>query len=253
MGATSTRAPEGATTLTIKDDADILAAWATYNQAREIYDTTPDEGPYIMGVNAAQQAQIDIMGPAETLIGEAVPTSLRGIEIQLWSMLVHSADTQVAATLARTEQLDACPDHFDWIDCHALNAIRAVREMTAKSEENDAAIISAWDRRAAAFLTVRELPDEPAIGGGETPEQKAQWDIIDAAEAEIRNAVACTPRGAEIQLWTAATHSFDSAEDEEPCYRGDLDYFVDKGDALDWMERLMVSALRSLRAMGGVK
>ncbi len=250
MRADSTRAPDGATNLTTKDDADILAAWATYNQARKIYDTTPDEGPYIMGVNAAQQAQINIMGPAENLIGDAVPTTLRGIEVQLWSMLVHSADTQVAATLARTEQLDACPDHFDWIDCHAVNAIRAVREMTAKSEENDAAIISAWDRRAAAFLTVRELPDEPAIGGGETPEQKAQWDIIDAAEAEIRNAVASTPRGAEIQLWTAATYIFDSADDEPPCYRGDLEYFEAQGDQRDWTDRLLIAALRSLREQG---
>lgn len=132
MGAISTLAPEGATTLTTKDDADILAAWATYNQARSIYDTTPDEGPFIEGVNGAQREQIDIMEPAEILIGAAVPTTLRGIEIQLWNMLVHAADTQDAATLARTEQIDACPDHFDWIDTHALNAIRAIRALIAK-------------------------------------------------------------------------------------------------------------------------
>jgi len=132
MGIDSTRAPDGATTLTTKDDADVIAAWATYNQARTIYDTTPDEGPFIEGVNAAQREQIDIMGPVEAVIGEAVPTTLRGIEIQLWSMLVHSADTQDAATLARTEQLDVCDDHFDWIDCHALNAIRAIRAIIAK-------------------------------------------------------------------------------------------------------------------------
>src|SRR3546814_9723851 len=104
MNVDSTRAPNGATTLTTNDDDDILAAWSCYNQAREIYDTTPDEGPYIMGVNAAQQTQIDIMEPAENLIGEAVPTTLRGVEIQLWSMLVHSVDTQDAATLARTDR-----------------------------------------------------------------------------------------------------------------------------------------------------
>src|SRR3546814_15674954 len=103
MNVDSTRAPNGATTLTTNDDDDILAAWPSYNQAREIYDTTPDEGPYIMGVNAAQQTQIDIMEPAENLIGEAVPTTFRGVEIQLWSMLVHSVATQDAATLARTE------------------------------------------------------------------------------------------------------------------------------------------------------
>ena len=132
MERNSTPAPKRATSLTTKDDADILAAWASYNQAREIYDTTPDEGPYIMGVNAAQQAQIDIMEPAENLIGEAAPATLRGLEIQLWSMLVHSVNTQEAATLARTEQLEALQGHCDWIECHALNAIRAIRAMAAK-------------------------------------------------------------------------------------------------------------------------
>jgi hypothetical protein len=167
-------------------------------------------------------------------------------------MLVHSADTQEAATLARTEQLDACPDHFDWIDCHAVNAIRAVRGITAKPEENDAAIISAWERRLAAFDVLQELPDNPQ-GEGETPERAAQWAIVDAAEAEIQSAVACTPRGAELQIWTSVTFLFDSAEDEAPCYRADFDYFAAKGDALDWTERLLLAAIRSLRAMGGAK
>lgn len=132
MGADSTRAPDGATTLTTKDDADIIAAWATYNEARAKYDAAPFEGPYIDGNNAAEREQLDIMEPAEKLIGECVATTLRGIEIQLWAMLVHSANSQEAAVLARTEQLDVCPDHFDWIDCHTLNAIRAIRTLIAK-------------------------------------------------------------------------------------------------------------------------
>lgn len=132
MGADSTRAPDGATTLTTKDDANIIAAWATYNQARAIYDADPDHGPHIMGLNAVQREQADIMGAASDTIGESVPATLRGIEVLLWSMLVHSADTQVAATLARTEQIDVCADHFDWIDCHALNAIHAIRVMIAQ-------------------------------------------------------------------------------------------------------------------------
>jgi hypothetical protein len=132
MGADSTRAPEGATTLTTKDDTDILAAWATYNQARAIYDTTPDVGPFVEGVNAIQREQIAIMEPAEKLLGGAIPTTLRGIEIQLWAMLVHTADTWEACDIARAENVDAAPDHFDWIDTHALNAIRAIRAMIAK-------------------------------------------------------------------------------------------------------------------------
>src|SRR3546814_19483801 len=75
------------------------------------------------------------MEPAENLIGEAVPTTLRGVEIQLWSMLVHSVDTQDAATLARTESVEACADHVDWLETHALNAIRGIRAISAKKSE----------------------------------------------------------------------------------------------------------------------
>lgn len=112
---------------------------------------------------------------------------------------------------------------------------------------NDAAITAAWDRRAAAFLAVRALPDDPTTGG-ETDEQSEQWAIIDAAEAEIRSSVATTARGAEIQLWCAVVYQFDDAEDEAPCYRGDLDYFIAQGDKRDWKDRLLLAALRSLRA-----
>lgn len=112
---------------------------------------------------------------------------------------------------------------------------------------NDAAITAAWDRRAAAFLAVRALPDDPTTGG-ETDEQSAEWAIIDAAEEDIRSSVAATSRGAEIQLWCAAVYQFDDAEDEAPCYRGDLDYFIAQGDKRDWKDRLLLAALRSLRA-----
>lgn len=114
---------------------------------------------------------------------------------------------------------------------------------------NDAAITAAWDRRGAAFLAARALPDDPRTGG-ETDEQSAQWAIVDAAEGEIRAAIASTPRGAEIQLWTAATYIFDSADDEPPCYRGDLEYFEAQGDQRDWTDRLLIAVLRSLREQG---
>lgn len=123
---------------------------------------------------------------------------------------------------------------------------------TTMPAKDDAAILAAWDRRAAAFLAVRALPDDDTAGG-ETDEQAAQWAIIDAAEAEIVASVATTARGAEIQLWCAAVYQFDSAEDEAPCYRADLDYFTAQGDRRDWKDRLVLSALRSLRAQQDVQ
>src|SRR3546814_8546765 len=90
-------------------------------------------------------------------------------------MLVHSVDTQDAATLARTESVEACADHVDWIETHALNAIRGIRAMNAKADEADAALFAAWDRRLAAFNTLQELPDNPQ-GDGENPEiGRASW------------------------------------------------------------------------------
>jgi len=177
MEATSIRAPICATMFTTKDDAAIKAAWAIYNEARSIYDTAPDEGPYIEGVNAAQREQIDIMAPAETTIGEAVPTSLRGIEIQLWAMLVHSADTQEAATLARTEQLDACADQFDWIGDHALNAIRGIRQMQERPTQDAFAVKLARYQEAVTRRAEYEAAHTPAIVAGLTPE----WEAFESA------------------------------------------------------------------------
>lgn len=130
------------------------------------------------------------------------------------------------------------------------DSTRAPDGATAFTTNDDAKLIAAWDRRAAAFLAARELPDHAATGGN-TDEQEAQWAIIDVAEAEIVATVATTARGAEIQLWAAAVYQFDDAEDEAPCYRGDLDYFVAQGDKRDWKDRLFIAAIKSLRAMGG--
>lgn len=131
---------------------------------------------------------------------------------------------------------------------NATNSTTAPAKGTLTSKD-DAAILAAWDRRATAFLAARALPDDSTTGG-ETDGQSAQWAIVDAAEAEIRAAIASTPRGAEIQLWTAATYIFDSADDEPPCYRGDLEYFEAQGDQRDWTDRLLIAALRSLREQG---
>lgn len=130
-----------------------------------------------------------------------------------------------------------------------INSTPAPDGATTFTNKDDAAIVAAFDRRAAAFAAVRALPDDPTTGG-ETDEQSAQWSIIDVAEAEICTSVATTPRGAELQLWTAAVYQFDAAEDEGPCYRADLDYFTAQGDRPDWKDRLLIATLRSLREQG---
>jgi hypothetical protein len=129
------------------------------------------------------------------------------------------------------------------------NSTAAPEGATTLTTNPDAAIIAAFERRAAAFHAARALPDDPATGG-ETDAQSPYWATIDAAEEEIRATVATTPRGAELQLWLAATYVFDTADDEPRCYAADLEYFEAQGNKRDWTDRLMIAALRSLREQG---
>jgi hypothetical protein len=114
----------------------------------------------------------------------------------------------------------------------------------------DAAILAAWERREAAYTRYNALPIHEGPGDY-SPEEQAEWAIIDAAEDVIRNTVATTPQGAAIQLWTQLSHNVSQRDDEVATLRRDLSYFEAQGDMLDWTERLTVAALRSLASMEG--
>lgn len=128
------------------------------------------------------------------------------------------------------------------------DSTRAPVGATTLTTQDDAAIFAAWDRRAAAFATLQELPNN-VRGDGETPERHAQWAIVDDAETEIHAAVAATPRGLELQLWTALHNHYQDAEAAEAASRGDLDWFNANDSELDWPDKLFVAAMRSVRAM----
>ena len=118
----------------------------------------------------------------------------------------------------------------------------------AETEANDAEIIGAWNTRHAAYDQFNALPfsDEPDTA--QTPEERAQWAIIDATEETIRATIAASPHGAAIQLWTALQHDITDRQDEAAVLRRDLEWFKDdKGQ--DWTIRLILSALRSLNAI----
>jgi hypothetical protein len=106
----------------------------------------------------------------------------------------------------------------------------------------DATIMAAWCTRKAAFQRFNALPfDEPMA-----PDEAAEWAIIDAAEETIRSAVATTPAGAAVQLWTHLSHRLTKRADDEAAQKADLAYFADDTH-LDWTERLTLAALRSKR------
>lgn len=115
----------------------------------------------------------------------------------------------------------------------------------------DAAILAAWDRRQLAYDAYKALPlDNQPIVDGYGPGERALWDEIDAAEAEIRKAIACTVRGAMIQLQCAVFHSLRFRKDVEAFDRGDL-AAVQSSDygPEEWSGQLALAALRSLVAM----
>ena len=121
---------------------------------------------------------------------------------------------------------------------------------TAFTTNNDAAILAAWDRRNLAYAAYQKLAKESG-DGDYTPSEQAQWDLIDMAELLIRSVVAKTPRGVEIQIWCALHHELTDSEQVKASRCGDLDWFREHDDEMDWCHKLLLTAIYSLRAMGG--
>lgn len=121
----------------------------------------------------------------------------------------------------------------------------------ATAAHPDAALIAAWERNKAARTIYDALPLSDCPGGSYTPEEQAQIDIMDEAEEVICSTTAATPAGAEIQLWLALGHQLTGNEESAAAIRGDIDWFNKHETAIDWVERITLAAIRSVRAIGG--
>lgn len=115
----------------------------------------------------------------------------------------------------------------------------------------DADILAAWGRRSVASAIYSGLPFSDCPNTAYTPEEQAQVEIMDAAEEAIRAVAATTPRGVEIQLWTALVHIEQTQDAEAAINIMDLDWFLMDEERFDWPVRLILAALKSLRAIGG--
>jgi hypothetical protein len=119
----------------------------------------------------------------------------------------------------------------------------------------DADILRAWERRKAAFKRYNSLPmdvdTDPTFDRKDhmTDAERAEWAVIDAAEAEIVTATATTPSAIAAQLWTALSHTLSERRHDEAAQKGDLAAMLTFEGELEWTERLILSALRSLNAM----
>jgi hypothetical protein len=122
---------------------------------------------------------------------------------------------------------------------------------TIAPAKDDAEILAAWGRRSVACAIYSGLPFTECPSEVYTPEEQEQVNIMDAAEAAIHEATATTPQGAAIQLWTALAHIEQDRTAEAAINIMDLDWFLIDETRFDWNVRLILAALRSLRAMGG--
>ncbi|MGR4893326.1 hypothetical protein ACIPPQ_20060 [Sphingopyxis sp. LARHCG72] len=118
-------------------------------------------------------------------------------------------------------------------------------------DKPDADILAAWGRRSAACAIYGTLPFSECPKTQYTPEEQTQIDAMDTAEIQICKATSSTPQGVAVQLWTALAHIEQTREAETAINIMDLDWFFIDETQFDWSVRLILAALRSLRAMGG--
>jgi len=137
-------------------------------------------------------------------------------------------------------------------DSWALSSIEQVkRDMNRLMRSgSDTALKAAWARRLTALKIFNALPDHErdSSTGHRTPAAQACWDAIDAADEEIREAVATTVEGARIQLNCAMLGMIGKEAEEAALLAGDMEAFAECAD-LDFPVQLAFSALRSLSAM----
>ena len=127
-------------------------------------------------------------------------------------------------------------------------ATTPVQAESVRDNSTDTLLQQAWEARQAAYERYNALPFSEAPDAPHTPAEAAEWAIIDGADETIHSTVASTPHGAAIQLWVALQHSITSRQDEAAILRRDLEWFADD-EKQDWKHRLILSALRSLKAM----
>ena len=104
------------------------------------------------------------------------------------------------------------------------------------------AISEAWQLLTSAHRVLRSLPG--------SADDRQLWQIIDPAEVAIQTGIAAGPDDVANQIKLALLHTLPLRDDEAVVLWGDTDSLCERSADLDWNVRLMLSALRSLQAMG---
>lgn len=115
-------------------DAALMEAWREYQEARILFSLPPTdeipEGGYQTPSENALEARFLA---AESVIVAAVPSTLRGVEVQLWLQLAQTQNSEIIALCAVREDIryfrdDAGLDFSDKLAVAALCGIISMRE-----------------------------------------------------------------------------------------------------------------------------
>ena len=104
------------------------------------------------------------------------------------------------------------------------------------------AISEAWQLLTSAHRVLRSLPA--------SADDRQLWQIIDPAEVTIQSGIAANIDDVAIQLKVSLLHTLPNREDEAVVLWGDVKSLNECSADIDWNARLVLSALRSLEAMG---
>lgn len=125
----STSAPDGATTLSTNDDAEIIAAWERFAANRKAVGELREEDP---AYEAEETRLWDAVGEDEVFIATTAASTPLGIEIPLWCILSHDVpqwEDELAVFRRDLDHLDRIDSQLDWTTRLALQAIRSLRAM----------------------------------------------------------------------------------------------------------------------------
>jgi hypothetical protein len=113
--------------------------------------------------------------------------------------------------------------------------------------KNDIAIIAAWEAFKAAHTDLDQMDDD--LLGTETEQENAIWNRVDAAEQIVLQTPATTPQGLQCKLMVALYHRLSQRIYSKALLAGLFEALEAKERGMDWPDRLLFSAIQSLRRM----
>lgn len=116
-------------------DAHLAEAWREFQTKRALYSLPSiddiEPGEY---QTASEKALEERFGAAEAAIAEATPTTLRGVEIQLWLCLAQIQDSEIIPLCAIREDIRYFKDNAAELDFQGQLIVRALQGILAIQE-----------------------------------------------------------------------------------------------------------------------